>query len=91
MFSDCQFWKIILLLKCYHLVLSDISQIQLLMYGDPVCGPRTMPDMNDIEKGKVVVPDGAKFQINIPEEQVIIQTNGKKLDIGRTMVYIVNS
>lgn len=50
-----------------------------------------MPDMNDIEKGKVVVPDGAKFQINIPEEQVIIQTNGKKLDIGRTMVYIVNS
>ncbi|XP_048776266.2 leucine--tRNA ligase, cytoplasmic-like [Ostrea edulis] len=71
--------------------MKDISQIQLLMYGDPVCGPRTMPDMNDIEKGKVVVPDGAKFQINIPEEQVIIQTNGKKLDIGRTMVYIVNS
>lgn len=47
--------------------------------------------MNDIEKGKVVVPDNATFQINVPKETVTIQSNGKKLDPGLTLVYIVNS
>jgi hypothetical protein len=82
----------ILLLKLYlYLVLSDVGQIQLLMYEDPVSGPRTMPDMNDIQKGKVAVPDSAQFHINVPEERVVIQSNGKKLDIGQTLVYIVKS
>lgn len=69
----------------------DICQIKLLMYEDPIKGPRTIPDMNDIEKGKVVVPDDATFQINVPKETVTIQSNGKKLDPGLTLVYIVNS
>lgn len=47
------------------------------MYEDPIKGPRTIPDMNDIEKGKVVVPDNATFQINVPKETVTIQSNGK--------------
>lgn len=71
--------------------MKDICQIKLLMYEDPIKGPRTIPDMNDIEKGKVVVPDNATFQINVPKETVTIQSNGKKLDPGLTLVYIVNS
>lgn len=71
--------------------MKDIRQIKLLMYEDPIKGPRTIPDMNDIEKGKVVVPDNATFQINVPKETVTIQSNGKKLDPGLTLVYIVNS
>lgn len=71
--------------------MKDICQIKLLMYEDPIKGPRTIPDMNDIEKGKVVVPDNATFQVNVPKETVTIQSNGKKLDPGLTLVYIVNS
>ncbi|XP_062608750.1 leucine--tRNA ligase, cytoplasmic-like [Saccostrea cucullata] len=71
--------------------IKDIGQIRLLMFEDPVRGPRTIPDMNDIEKGKVVIPDNSVFHISVPEEQVTLQSNGKKLDIGQSLVYIVNT
>ena len=47
--------------------------------------------MNNIEKGKVVVPDNATFQVNVADGKVTIQSNGKKVDFGQTLVYIVNS
>ena len=61
------------------------------MYEDPIKGPRAIPDMNNIEKGKVVVPDTATFQVNAADGKVTLQSNGKKVDFGQTLVYIVNS
>ena len=82
--------------KCIYLsnmcmIFADISQIKLVMYEDPIKGPRAIPDMNNIEKGKVVVPDNATFQVNVADGKVTIQSNGKKVDFGQTLVYIVNS
>lgn len=62
-----------------------------MMYSDPVKGLRTIPDYNDIEKNKIVVPETAVFHIDLTSKLVTLQANGKKVDFGSELTYIVTT
>ena len=73
-----------------YLSLSETSHVKLMMY-DGTEGLRTIPDLNNIEKGKVEVSDSAVFTLDVKERTVAMKTNGKSVDFGSKLVYIVTS
>ena len=73
-----------------YLSLSETSHVKLMMY-DGTEGLRTIPDLNNIEKGKVEVLDSAVFTLNVKERTVAMKLNGKSVDFGSKLVYIVTS
>ncbi|KAJ8297525.1 hypothetical protein KUTeg_024056 [Tegillarca granosa] len=79
------------LFEIYLPMFEDVSQIKLMMYSDPVKGLRTIPDYNDLEKNKVVVPDDAVFHVDLTSKLVTLQVNGKKVDFGSELTYIVTT
>lgn len=69
--------------------LKDVDAVQVWRFEDPVLGSRKIPTFNDYKSGKVQLEDGT-FSISMKPENVYITTSdGKKIEVGTSLVYIV--
>lgn len=69
--------------------LSDISKVKLMRFEDPQLGPRRIPVLGKEEEGKLAISKSSVFNISLQENKVHLTDNGMKLDIGDTLVYLV--
>lgn len=60
-----------------------------MRYEDPVLGPRRVPILGQEEKGKLPVSDKSVFSVNLEEKRVTLSDNGLTVDIGDTLVYLL--
>ncbi|CAJ0950199.1 unnamed protein product [Ranitomeya imitator] len=70
--------------------IKDVTKVKLMRYDDPVLGPRRVPVLGKEDSGKVVISQQAAFHIDLSEKKVHIAENGLKVDIGDTLVYMVD-
>jgi leucyl-tRNA synthetase len=69
--------------------LKEVAAVQLWRYADPILGPRKIPAFNDYKSGKIQLEDG-NVSIDLKTQAVYITTtDGKKIDVGTSFVYIV--
>lgn len=69
--------------------LKEVDAIQIWRFEDPVLGPRKIPNFNDYKTGKVLLEDGT-VSIDLKLDTVhITTTDGKKIEVGTSFVYIV--
>eukprot|EP00058_Branchiostoma_floridae_P025970 XP_002611460.1 hypothetical protein BRAFLDRAFT_63907 [Branchiostoma floridae] len=69
--------------------IKDATQIKLMRFDDPNVGPRSIPVFNQPEKGKTAIPESSVFTVNLETQNVSLSENGKSVDVGRTLVYLV--
>lgn len=60
-----------------------------MRYEDPVLGPRRVPVLGREEQGKLPISTKSVFNINLEEKKVTLADNGLTVDIGDTLVYLV--
>ncbi|XP_074651829.1 leucine--tRNA ligase, cytoplasmic-like isoform X2 [Tubulanus polymorphus] len=65
------------------------TPVRMLRYEDPVAGPRKMPVFEQPELGKVDISQTAAFSINTELRTVSLMENGKSVQLGDTLVYMV--
>uniref|UniRef100_A0A8C5QZ24 Leucine--tRNA ligase, cytoplasmic n=1 Tax=Leptobrachium leishanense TaxID=445787 RepID=A0A8C5QZ24_9ANUR len=70
--------------------IKDVTKVKLMRFDDPLLGPRRVPVLGKEESGKTVISPQASFHIDLNEKRVHIADNGLKVDIGDTLVYIVD-
>ncbi|XP_066447350.1 leucine--tRNA ligase, cytoplasmic [Eleutherodactylus coqui] len=70
--------------------IKDVTKVKLMRYDDPVLGPRRVPVLGKEESDKTVISQQAAFHIDLNEKKVHIADNGLKIDIGNTLVYMVD-
>lgn len=69
--------------------LKEVDAIQLWRFEDPLLGPRKIPIFNDHKTGKTLLKDGT-LSIDLKKEEVhITPADGKKVQLGTTLTYIV--
>lgn len=69
--------------------LKEVGAVQLWRFVDPILGPRKIPAFNDFKSGKVQLEEG-NVSIDMKTQAVYITTtDGKKIDVGTSFVYIV--
>lgn len=68
---------------------SDLSRVKLMRYEDPVLGPRRVPVLGMEEQGKLPISNKSVFSISLEEKRVTLADNGLTVDIGDTLVYLV--
>ncbi|KAG5284752.1 hypothetical protein AALO_G00030090 [Alosa alosa] len=69
--------------------IKDLSKVKLMRYEDPLLGPRRVPILGREEQGKLPISDKSTFHINLQDKKVHMTDNGLKVDIGDTLVYLV--
>ncbi|XP_059397712.1 leucine--tRNA ligase, cytoplasmic-like [Carassius carassius] len=69
--------------------LKDLSKVKLMRFEDPLLGPRRIPVLGKEEEGKLPISNGSVFHINLQENKVHMSDNGLKIDIGDTLIYLV--
>uniref|UniRef100_A0A8B9JUE2 Leucine--tRNA ligase, cytoplasmic n=1 Tax=Astyanax mexicanus TaxID=7994 RepID=A0A8B9JUE2_ASTMX len=69
--------------------IKDLSKVKLMRFEDPVLGPRRVPVLGKEEQGKLPVSDKSVFHISLEEKKVHLSDNGLKVDIGDTLIYLV--
>lgn len=71
------------------LKIEEINAVKIFRFNDPILGPRKMPIFNDYKTGKSALEDGI-ISIDTKTENVQITSNdGKKIEIGTNLVYVV--
>lgn len=60
-----------------------------MRYEDPVLGPRRVPVLGKEEQGKLPISDKCVFHISLEEKKVHVSNNGITVDIGDTLIYLV--
>ncbi|KAM3925797.1 leucine--tRNA ligase, cytoplasmic [Leptodactylus fuscus] len=70
--------------------IKDVTKVKLMRYDDPVLGPRRVPVLGKEDAGKTVISQKAAFHIDLNEKKVHVADNGLKVDIGDTLVYMVD-
>lgn len=60
-----------------------------MRFEDPLLGPRRVPVLGKEEQGKLAISDRCVFHINLEEKKVHLSDNGLTVDIGDTLVYLV--
>lgn len=60
-----------------------------MRYEDPVLGPRRVPILGQEEQGKLPISSKSVFNINLNEKKVTLADNGVSVDIGDTLVYLI--
>ncbi|KAI1903034.1 hypothetical protein AGOR_G00023010 [Albula goreensis] len=70
-------------------VIKDLAKVKLMRYDDPLLGPRRVPVLGKEEHGKTAVSEKSTFHINVADKKVHITDNGLNIDIGDTLVYLV--
>lgn len=69
--------------------IKDISKVKLMRFEDPLLGPRRIPVLGKEEEGKLAVSKSSIFNVSLEENKVHMTDNGLKIDIGDTLVYLV--
>uniref|UniRef100_A0A672T7K1 Leucyl-tRNA synthetase 1 n=1 Tax=Sinocyclocheilus grahami TaxID=75366 RepID=A0A672T7K1_SINGR len=67
----------------------NLSKVQLMRFEDPLLGPRRIPVLGKEEEGKLPISNSSVFHINLQENNVHMSDNGLKMDIGDTLIYLV--
>uniref|UniRef100_A0A8C4E8K3 leucine--tRNA ligase n=1 Tax=Dicentrarchus labrax TaxID=13489 RepID=A0A8C4E8K3_DICLA len=70
-------------------LIKDLSRVKLMRYEDPILGPRRVPVLGQEEQGKLPISNKSVFNINLEEKRVTLADNGLTVDIGDTLVYLV--
>ncbi|KAG7269922.1 hypothetical protein CRUP_032079 [Coryphaenoides rupestris] len=70
-------------------LIKDLSRVKLMRYEDPVLGPRRVPILGREEQGKLPIADTSTFSVHLAERRVTLADNGLSVDIGDTLVYLV--
>ncbi|CAB1353009.1 unnamed protein product [Coregonus sp. 'balchen'] len=69
--------------------IKDLSKVKLMRFEDPVLGPRQVPILGREEQGKLPISDKSSFGICLADRKVLMTDNGLSVDIGDTLVYLV--
>ncbi|XP_051960760.1 leucine--tRNA ligase, cytoplasmic-like isoform X2 [Xyrauchen texanus] len=69
--------------------IKDLSKVKLMRFEDPLLGPRRIPILGKEEEGKLPISNSSIFHINLEQSKVHMSDNGLKMDIGDTLVYLV--
>uniref|UniRef100_A0A8C2JUB4 Leucyl-tRNA synthetase 1b n=1 Tax=Cyprinus carpio TaxID=7962 RepID=A0A8C2JUB4_CYPCA len=69
--------------------IKDLSKVKLMRFEDPLLGPRRIPVLGKEEEGKMPISNSSVFHINLQENKVHMSDNGLKMDIGDTLLYLV--
>ena len=70
--------------------LKDGNQVKILRYEDINGGPRKIPVFDaDVKSDKIELSEKDLLKIDLESKQVFLQNNGKKIELGRQMVYLV--
>lgn len=69
--------------------IKDLSKVKLMRFEDPLLGPRRIPVLGKEEEGKLAVSKSSIFNVSLEENKVHMTDNGLKIDIGDTLVYLV--
>ncbi|MEQ2306039.1 Leucine--tRNA ligase, cytoplasmic [Ameca splendens] len=70
-------------------LIKDLSRVKLMRYEDPLLGPRRVPVLGQEEYGKLPISSKSVFNINLEEKKVTLADNGFTVDIGDTLVYLI--
>lgn len=68
----------------------DLSKVKLMRFNDPLLGPRRVPVLGKEDAEKTPILHQAVFDIDLAGKQVRLTENGRTIDIGNTLVYVVN-
>lgn len=60
-----------------------------MRYEDPVLGPRQVPVLGQEERGKLAITSTSVFSINLEEKRVALTDNSLTVDIGDSLVYLL--
>ncbi|XP_029030590.1 leucine--tRNA ligase, cytoplasmic-like [Betta splendens] len=71
-------------------LIKDLSRVKLMRYEDPLLGPRRVPVLGQEEQGKLPISSKSVFNINLEEKKVTLADNGLTVDIGDTLVYLID-
>lgn len=66
----------------------DVDALRIWRFEDPVLGPRKLPAFNEPLKGKVLLENGV-FSIDVEKNEIYLQTESTKLNVGTSFIYIV--
>lgn len=66
----------------------DVDALRIWRFEDVVLGPRKLPIHNEPLKGKVLLEDGV-FSIDVEKNEVFLQTESTKLNVGTSFIYVV--
>ncbi|GAA6078518.1 leucine--tRNA ligase, cytoplasmic [Tachysurus ichikawai] len=69
--------------------IKDLTKVKLMRFEDPLLGPRRVPVLGKEEQGKLLVSDKCVFHINLQEKKVCLSDNGLTVDVGDTLVYVM--
>ncbi|CDQ66844.1 unnamed protein product [Oncorhynchus mykiss] len=72
-----------------HCSFRYLSKVKLMRFEDPVLGPRRVPILGREEQGKLPISDKSSFSISLADRKVLMTDNGLSVDIGDTLVYLV--
>ncbi|KAG7484638.1 hypothetical protein MATL_G00052040 [Megalops atlanticus] len=70
-------------------VIKDLSKVKLMRYDDPLLGPRRVPVLGKEEQGKSPISEKSTFHISLADKKVHVTDNGLNVDIGDTLIYLV--
>lgn len=60
-----------------------------MRFEDPLLGPRRVPVLGKEEQGKLAISDKCVFHIDLKQKKVHLSDNGLTVDIGDTLVYLI--
>lgn len=60
-----------------------------MRYEDPELGPRKVPVLGQEEQGKLAISSTSVFSVNLEEKKVSVVDNGLTVNIGNTLVYLL--
>lgn len=68
----------------------DLKALKVYRYEDPVMGPRTLPQFDNYEAGKVLLEEG-QFIVDVEKKQLslVVAAAGRTINIGTNMCYVV--
>lgn len=71
------------------LTISELDALRIWRFEDPILGPRKIPVINEILKGKVQLEDGV-FSIDAEKSEVFLEVAGaEKINVGSSFIYTV--
>jgi len=68
---------------------TDMANLKIWRYEDPVLGPRKIPNFEDYKAGKTVLSEG-NFVLDVASKKVSLEQAGKLTEVGRNLIYVVD-
>ncbi|XP_057340266.1 leucine--tRNA ligase, cytoplasmic [Microplitis mediator] len=72
-----------------HKRIKDASSVVLYRYEDPVLGPRTVPTVDNILNGKVLIPSDGVFNVNLETKVIKVKAGKDSHPIGDEILYLI--